>query len=146
MGFVRSLSVGKTGEQWVLEKLLSEGKEAGLNTDPATRSFFDVVARDGPELTTYEVKCDKRCKETGNVAIEFYNPKSGCLTGISTSLSDYWVLFVGDEVSPYVVKTDELRRYCSKNPSVRRASSGEKNADVLLYRWDSIKEIFGEWR
>jgi hypothetical protein len=58
--------------------------------------------------STIEVKYDLKALDTGNVYVEYFS--RGKLSGISTSISDYYCFCFGDTF--HLIKTSDLKERC----------------------------------
>jgi len=90
---------------------------------------------------TAEVKNDLYERKSGNVAIEYYNPRSCKPSGIAATKSDVWVIVLADQ-SVWVASSKELLEYIKSKPCLRDIPiAGDGNASLKLYRRE---ELFGE--
>ena len=90
---------------------------------------YDFITDDNVK---YEIKCDHMVLQTGNFFIEFTNKK---LSGISTTVSDYYVLC--DTKYYFLIRTETLKALCEGRRIVQtqdRITSG-----YLVSRYDILK-------
>ena len=86
---------------------------------------------DGLEFDA-EVKTDKMMARTGNLAVEYWNPRSDKPSGIFASTSELWVVVTGDEI--WACGTLDLRERMS-GPCLRDVRvAGDGNASLKLFR------------
>ena len=138
----KDLAIGKQGEENFI-KILKKGKvKAESNEEKKSRSYYDIKAEVGGQKFTVEVKNDLRAAETGNVAIEFYNPYSGKKSGLSITKADLWVQIVDSKY--WVAKTKDLKSFVKKTPPFRTFdNAGDGNANIKLYKVETIlPEVF----
>jgi hypothetical protein len=130
--FAKSLAVGRVGEARVAEVLAADGV-AVSPTSRADQGRGDLRA-DGVLL---EVKYDLYEARSGNVAVEFFNPRAGRPSGVASSGSDGWCFVLADR-SAWVCPTPALRTHVEAGPAgagFRRLSlaAGDGNASLALY-------------
>lgn len=134
----RDLSIGSIGEQLLIKILTANAMNPVKNVDKAQLKYFDVKADlKGRELL-FEVKYDLYSARSGNVAIEFYNPKSCINSGITATKADFWVhTFPGEEI--WLAKTSNLIAFCAKAKPVKIITAGgDDNSSMYLYKKDLI--------
>ena len=107
-------------------------------------SDFDLMALLNTKYFTVEVKYDMREARSRNVAIEFFNPKSGKPTGIDVTKADLWVHVLTNPLSAWVTNVGLLRRYIRDNDPLRIVEcGGDENASFFLYKREKIfSDIF----
>ncbi len=140
MGMVKSLHIGKKAEVSLMQKLedcgwsceKSEGKE----------SKWDVKAKNPHNIPLlFEVKYDIKSQITGNLAIEYYNPKSKVLSGISITSSDIWCFAINcDEILElWLCSIIDLKDYIGRNKPFKTVEvAGDNNASLYLYKKDKL--------
>ena len=141
MGFLNDKDKGVHGEDLVLEVLKSFGLTAGLNphTSRIKLAEYDIEV-DNPAFTI-EVKNDLYATRSGNIAIEFYNPKSGTESGLYNTKADVWAHIVNNEV--YFISVSDLLDYISANKPFKTIDcGGDDNASLFLYKTDILDEVF----
>lgn len=105
------------GKQYQLKvKDLFEWEEF-VNTEGYLKEF-DITGSFKTEegnliKTKWEVKADRRAKQTGNIAIEFES--NGKPSGITTTTADFWIYFIHGENTYYLIPTSVLRRKVKQN-------------------------------
>jgi hypothetical protein len=144
--FAKDLRAGRRGEDSLLEILAGAGLEAGRN--PARgrkgRAGYDVWAELPGGRRLFEVKHDLWEARSGNVAVEYANPRAGRPSGIAATEADAWVFVLADG-SAWACRVRDLRRHHGKGRGgagfVRDlAVCGDDNSSSYLYR---RKELFG---
>jgi hypothetical protein len=85
-----------------------------------------------------EVKYDKICCRTGNIAVEMQF--MGKPSGIATTTADYWA-FVLDKLDITVfIKTERLKKLVKKYSSTKITDGGDMNNSIVVKV--PIKDIF----
>lgn len=138
----KDLAIGKMGEENFI-KILKKGKvKAKINDKKKERSYYDIKAEIEGKDFTVEVKNDLRAAETGNIAIEFYNPLSGKKSGLAITKADLWVQIVDNKY--WVAKTKDLKSFVKKTrPFKTFDNAGDGNANIKLYKVETIlPEVF----
>ncbi len=90
---------------------------------------------------TTEVKRDQRHALTGNLAIEFYNTRSGQSSGLDSSASDLWVVVLEPkgQMTAWVCRTELLRQFVARVAPLRTVmAAGDGNAAIKLYAADVL--------
>ena len=109
MNIHRDLLIGREAENRVVGLYNSLGFVSYLNTDKQLKSLYDIVSFaatwelmtlasdyniDNPpphrHSFTTEVKYDIRSLQTGNIAIEIYNPKTETDSGLNITEANIW--------------------------------------------------------
>lgn len=136
---LESLKIGRDGEEVVKELLNWAGVTTSFNESKDHESLkkHDLVCELHGVRFSIEVKNDRMEATTGNLAIEYFNPKTNKPSGVSTTTSDLWVVVLGSGV--WVCKTDDLKAYFSSNLPVRVVKrGGDGNASLKLFKSDEI--------
>ncbi len=89
---------------------------------------WDILFKDG---TTMEVKVDTKAAQTFNAAIEYWNLKRGCPSGILETQAKLWIhcLPDGNGLRCYEIDTRRLLRLCIEEGQVR--TGGDDSASVM---------------
>jgi hypothetical protein len=141
--FKETVAAGNFGEQFIIRLLANSGISAVKNPskDKAEMTLWDIEATVDGQVFTIEVKFDKYEKKSGNIALEYYNPRKGKASGILATNSDLWVFVLNDPISAWVCRTDDLVHHFHTEPCVRDiACGGDGNAAMKLYRRESLFE------
>lgn len=77
-----------------------------------SNSSFDVEIITDKSTITFEIKDDIKSITTGNICIE-YEGRNNVKSGITKTISDYYVFKSGDEF--LIFKTSILKKYCKEN-------------------------------
>ena len=142
--FQKSKSIGKFGENLVINYLRLGNIEVSPNSDKETRSFHDLDCKIGAKRFTVEVKLDFLAAKTGNMAIEISNTKTGADSGLSVTKSTLWAVLVKDEENwvIFLTKTESLRDFIKNHKGREFKGAGDGNATLLLYKMADIIHIF----
>lgn len=145
MGFKKDKEVGNKAENIVFELLKSFGLSPVYNESKNRDELkgWDIEA-DGKK---YEVKYDVMAKKTGNLAIEYFNPKTGKPSGIMSTCSDFWIYVVdcGEKYLIYVVSVNKLKNFIDNTKPHRIVEvGGDKNASLMLYKKECILDVVFE--
>jgi hypothetical protein len=93
---------------------------------------YDLWLELGGEKVTQEVKADRLCLGTNNIAIEFQC--SGKPSGISTTTADYWVYFVVGSRDYYLIPTNVITSAISERKWTRKVKGGDGwRAEMYLF-------------
>ena len=138
MSFIGDLKIGSKAEDFVIALFQDAGWTCTKNKD-ITHDFEAVC---GTKSLKFEVKFDKMSASTGNLAIEYYNPKLDKPSGITASKSDCWIFVVPDpKMSAFLVEVPCLLDYINNNKPFRTIDAGgDKNASLYLYKRQAIFE------
>lgn len=134
-GFAAANKLGRAGEERAAAVLRAAGlrPEANPAADRAGRAGWDLRFVLGPLVRTAEVKHDLYEARSGNVAVEYFNPRAGRPSGVAASTADLWVVVLADG-SVWACRTADLRDYLATGPCVRDVPrAGDGNAAVRLY-------------
>ncbi len=113
------------------------GFKCEWNEDTKKRSDYDLIIVD---TATVEIKNDLYAGKSGNVAIEYHNPKSDKPSGINITKSDIWCHIIDGEI--FVVKTNTLKMFMECEKPLRTIKkAGDGNANLKLYTIEHIKTI-----
>lgn len=113
------------------------GFQCETNNDHSKRSEYDLILVD---IGTIEIKNDLYAAKSGNVAIEYFNPKTNQPSGIDITTSDIWCHIIDDKI--YVVKTSILKEFIkTEKPKRIVEKAGDGNANLKLYKIEHIMTI-----
>lgn len=134
MGFAACNAAGKHGEGLVRQLL----ETLGTVTSPKGKeSRWDLVlSYESGTKVTFEVKNDLYAARSGNLAIEFYNPKSGKPSGIESSEADVWVYLAAGGI--YFTGRQKLRDYMARTTGRIITAGGDGNASMVLFPMAAI--------
>lgn len=136
---LKSKATGKLAENRLTHLFTAAGGEVERPTGKF--SAYDMRVKLGEHEFTVEVKYDVMAVDTGNIAIEFYNPKSMKASGLEVTTADIWAHCVkdGDNIVVFLCPVEILKKYVRNNPPKRVVHyAGDKNADLMLYDMDAI--------
>ena len=144
MAFRTDNLTGKTAEGCISAMLEAAGIPVTPNEDATKYSDFDLEAVLNRRTFTLESKFDLYESRSGNIAIEFFNPKSGRPTGIDATKADLWVHVLTNPMTAWATNVASLRRYIREHDPARVVDcGGDANAAMLLYERKVIfKDIF----
>lgn len=134
----RDLSLGSLAEQKVIKILTDSGVECCKNNDKTTRSFWDIETKEGLK---FEVKYDLYSSRSGNIAIEFFNPKSQKPSGLGCTQADFWAhVLPGDEC--WICRVAELKKFCEETKPLKVVTGGDDNSSMYIFKKDVILAVF----
>lgn len=144
MAFKKDLRTGHKAENYIMDVLAEAGLPAQANVDPKHFSDYDLQSVLNGRFFTLEAKYDKYENRSGNIAIEFFNPKTNRPTGIDATKADLWVHVLANPMSAWVTTVASLRRYIRDYDPIRVIErGGDDNSSMLLYDRETIfKDIF----
>lgn len=102
---------------------------------------YDIEAKLVGRTFTIETKFDLYESLSGNIAIEFHNPKVGKPSGINATKADLWVHVVKDGTGyqAWVARVDKLKEYIRTHKPHRVIDrGGDNNASIYLYRRETL--------
>lgn len=138
--FTQALQLGLSGEKYV-HKLL---RNAGLTCRPNDEKSrlgkagwdLEVELDNGP--VQLEIKFDAMESVTGNVAIEYFNPRAGVPSGLGATTATLWVV-VFSNLSAFVCRVADLKDFVRRvKPGKVASYAGDGNAELWLYARDVI--------
>ena len=126
-------------EEFIATVLKKAELDVKTNEDKDKLSFFDLEVTLSNRVFTIESKYDVYEAKSGNIAIEFFNPRSDKPTGIDATKADLWVHVLTNPTQAWVTKTGTLRRYIREIKPLRVIGcGGDSNASILLYERKKI--------
>lgn len=143
--FVQSRYIGKHGEELIKKLLNFSGIECNQNEEYKSKDDYDLICKIGKSKFTIESKYDRYSQKSGNLAIEFYNPKSKKPSGIASTKATIWGLIINDMdyQTIWLTKVDTLKEFIKNNkPAKTIQSVGDGNASIHLYKVENILPIF----
>ena len=130
MNFIKDKSVGDLGEKLVLHLMWRLDINATIVNDVP---YYDILCFLDKQPFTIEVKHDIYSEKSGNIAIEYFNPKSNKPAGISITGANLWAHVTPNEVWMASVKL--LKIFLQNNQPFRTVESGgDNNASIYLYK------------
>lgn len=140
--FLRDFEVGATAEQYVAWLLQRAGYSVARST--GRDSDKDLCVSRGGLSCTIEVKFDRMSGATGNLAIEFWNPRSDLPSGITATRADYWVYVLEKPLVAYLVSVRSLVDFMAATQPLKSVRyAGDGNASIHLYKLESLFPILG---
>lgn len=143
MAFKKDFSLGKKGENLVLNLFKKHGLDTELNTNKETRKDFDLTTKVGRKKVTVEIKYDWLAQKTNNLAFEYYNTNKDEASGIDCTKAILWIQIILDNNFPTIWMTSvkKLKDYIKKHKPLRVVeNAGDGNANLYLYRDVEILE------
>lgn len=135
--FLKDLRVGENGQQIFIDKLneIENIKDIATNKTKT----FDVSCDYNNKIYTFEIKFDLMASKTGNLAIEYYNPKTNKPSGIMATEALFWVCILNNPVEIYMSPTNILKNFLDKSKPCRIINcGGDKNSAMMLYKKERI--------
>lgn len=134
-GFGASRAIGNKGENLLMGLLEEIGIKASFNDRKETRQFWDIQTENGIK---FEVKYDLYSARSGNIAIEFFNPKKAQPSGLTATQANFWIHVLPD-TSIWCCAVEDLKVFVSNNKPVKTiAAGGDDNSSMHIYRKDLI--------
>ena len=139
MSFVSARSLGNHGQERFLDIVREVGLEYKKNSHKKVKELAKWDISIG--AITFEIKTDIRHKQTGNIAVEIYNPKTRKLSGVFTSEADYWVYVLEDI---WTIKRPQLLELAlfEQGRVIRAIGNGRGNASVKLFSKEVLHDHF----
>lgn len=137
--FIANLKKGKKGENIVVKLFKTRGISSEKNREKGRLENFDLMCVIADRSFTVEVKYDLYASKSGNLAFEFYNPKSGFPSGIASTKSDLWVQVLTNPSSVWAVNTKMLKLFMINTKPLRIITAGgDGNASLFLYEKHTV--------
>jgi hypothetical protein len=135
MGFRRDLALGNQAEAFLQMVLAKHGISSTFNKT----NTYDILATLNKKNITFETKYDLYCARSGNIAIEFYNPKQGKPSGVGATKAKLWAHIITCPMSLWITSVDRLKDFIEKTPADKIVScGGDDNSSMYLYKKDII--------
>jgi len=139
MGFEESLKKGNKGQSYVVELFNQHDINVILNEDSNKLSYFDITIPYKNASFTAEVKYDLYEQKSGNIAIEFYNPKINTPSGIGITKANFWIHVLENPARIFITRVQALKEFIVNTPPLRIIPvGGDKNASLYLYKREVI--------
>lgn len=139
------LEIGKKAEDLLILCLMMADILCIPNPEYNSRKImqgWDLMAKCDNHDFLIEVKFDKMSTKTGNLAIEYYNPKQAKPSGISATIAHVWAVILHNtegEKEIWICNTKQLLAYTENTKCFKHIScGGDGNAALKLYKKDSI--------
>lgn len=129
--FNEDLPLGQYGENVVIKDLESLGAEL---IDVCDSYYYDFRVKYKGKVITYEVKTDDYCmldRDTGNIFVEFES--RGKESGISVTMSDWFVYYYLHLGEIWYIRTEELKNIISDNEFKISQNSGDSGSNTKGY-------------
>lgn len=134
--FKDDIKIGNSAENHFIE--LAKEHNLSCSKSPKGCKEYDVEIKG----IKFEIKYDVYSKKSGNIAIEFYNPKKGVASGVSISSANYWIYFLGTLDKAYYISILHLKDLMNTKPLRVIESGGNDNASLMLFKIDSVIHLF----
>lgn len=141
MGFLKSMSQGKNGENAAISLFQLIGIDCKKDEDKDKRNDHDLVCQLDKLKFTVEVKHDLMAEKTGNIAVEYHNSKLDKPSGIYSTKANLLVYIVPDQdnMTIWVCSVKKVREFIKDVAPFRSVkNAGDKNANLFLYKEDDI--------
>ena len=123
------------------DKVIALLENAGLACEKSQTKdpLFDIKAQYGLQTVFFEVKYDYLSSKTGNIAIEYHNPKSNKPSGVNITMADFWVICLGTPLEIWMTDVYTLKDYLNNNKAKKIIDvAGDYNASLYLYPKDEL--------
>ena len=107
-----------------------------LNNPDRKSPDWDLLVLLHQHVFLAEVKVDLMAPRTGNLAIEWWNPRRNGPSGISATTADLWFVLVGKDL--WVAPVPALKSFFHSNPGRDVMGAGDGNSTVRLYPCSSL--------
>lgn len=133
--FLRDLEIGSKGEVLLIEILDKAQIKSEKNKEKKSLQHWDIHTENGIK---FEVKYDLYSARSGNIAIEFFNPKIGKQSGIGATQAHFWIHVLPDN-SVWLASVKNLKKFVSETKPLKTiAAGGDDNSSMHLYKKDLI--------
>lgn len=141
MGFKKDHELGKEAECLVKELFSNYECIENESNNRSELSFYDLTIQYMGRPLTLEVKFDKYATKSGNVAFEYWNPRTKKASGVMISAADIWVQALDEGI--YVIKLSRLKELLNTIKPIRFVErAGDGNASIMLYKVEFLYEHF----
>ena len=125
------------GQDIFIEKLndIKDISNIKINKD----KLFDISCDYKNSTYTFEVKYDLMATKTGNIAIEYFNPKLNKESGILATQADFWVTILHNPTEIFISPVKILKKFLDNIPPCRIITiGGDNNSSMMLYKKEKI--------
>ncbi len=142
MGFQNSKKLGNFAENFVQELLVKSGLGVTKNEAKGKEDLlkYDLKVYRLNMSRLIEVKFDIMASQTGNIAIEYYNPKIKKDSGIASTKSDFWVYVFQNPLEAWITQVSSLKNYIELECPVKDVFGGDKNSYMKIYNKNQMLE------
>lgn len=142
--FLRDLDAGTKGEKIVMELFAQHGLPCSKTPNyDFHKDNWDLQVELACKPVWLEVKYDLYSGKSGNVAIELYNPKRCCKSGLTSTEAHLWIHILTNPHSVMIANVGKLKKFCVDNAPHKLVScGGDDNSTMYLYRIDVIQQVF----
>lgn len=134
-----NFSKGKYGERITTELLSKVGNCIHNKAGDITqwKKYDLLVALENGDVVTFEVKYDRMASWTKNIAIEYFNPKTGLPSGIECTEAKYWLIVLnGGQI--WLTTTEKLKKYVADNAPKKDILGGDNNSRMKIYSMNPL--------
>jgi hypothetical protein len=103
--FLKDLRIGESGQNLIISLL----NDFSLDVKTNKNNEYDISCLINDFFYTFEIKYDVMANSTGNIAIEYYNPKSDKPSGITATKANYWICILNPE-QIYISTVENLKK------------------------------------
>lgn len=137
MGFRRDLKLGNQAESLIQTIFAKHG--VGTKPNEAKLAEYDIEAILPNKVITLEAKFDLYCARSGNIAIEFYNPKKAKDSGVNATKADLWAHVITSPMSVWITSVKALKEFIGTVPAHKTVTcGGDDNSSMYLYKKEII--------
>lgn len=138
--FAKDNQSGKTGELFVRQIFLDHNIPVEFNIGPTKKELakWDLRIIHSQEYLHLEVKYDLYAAKSGNIAIEYYNPKSCKPSGVAITEASLWVHVLTNPLQAWLTSTKKLLQYINDEKGRDVCGGDDLNSCMKLYRKDQI--------
>lgn len=124
--FVNDLKEGKEVEYEFAMLIRARGFES-IIFPVGLYKYFDFTGVIDGKTYAFEVKNDKKAKETGNIAIEYMCNDKG--SGITTTYADYWCVKIDERY--FIARTNNIKKAINEVKYFKTVSGGNGNRSKM---------------
>jgi len=129
-------------ESYLCNIINESGFKAITTKDKKLFPDYDIIINSSTDKKTIEVKVDKKCEQTGNIAVEVKKEINGeeKQSGLSITKADVWIYYLPNEDEFYYLQTKKLMK--NKNKGFRYVWGGDNNSSrMILFKIDVFKSL-----
>lgn len=141
MEFPGDARKGQVAETFLVGLFKKAGIECQLNPSKkkAELAKWDVAADVQGRSFTVEAKHDMYEAKSGNIAIEYFNPKSCKPSGLFITEADLWAIVLSNPTTAWVANVKALKKFFNDAKCLRDvACGGDGNSAMKLYPREQI--------
>ena len=143
--FIMNKALGKVGERFVQQILLSAGIDTEENYDEELLIEYDLECKIGKKKFTVECKVDRYSEKSGNICLEYWDCKKDQPSGINATTADIYIYVLpdGNNLTVWAIATKNLKKFYKDVKPIRKIEkAGDNNACIVLYKDVDILPFF----